>query len=207
MAAISGIANFYNASGPTSTDFNNTVKAILAQIGGQYYDEAQGKYVQSSGNLDSANISSTANFRNSQKSEQYSYFFLSSHGTTVVSTNTYVQHMDILPFAPVGVDYTIVGIGLAPGAAVAVYATTGSINVYGGNMLLANLDISQVGKNVLGRARITLDANIPIKAGDPVYIDYSNFKGYGSNGETSSTVSNLGNGLNAILTCKTLHVR
>ncbi|HEY5957327.1 MAG TPA: hypothetical protein VIV60_12265 [Polyangiaceae bacterium] len=97
MAAITGLPNFFNAAAPDDADFNNASKAILDQLGGTYWSEAGGAYVEVPGNIDGTNLSNPA-FRNSQKAEPYSTFILTSACQNFTTGNYFAGMVPFPPF-------------------------------------------------------------------------------------------------------------
>lgn len=125
MALITGLPNFFNQPGPVASDFNNAAKAICTQLGGTFWDEAQGKYVFLAGNLDTNNISSTAGFKNCQKAEPKHIFLQSS---TAISDGTAFKDGPI--FGPTPYEYSILGIGMGCVDSASYYIIGGSFDVY-----------------------------------------------------------------------------
>lgn len=125
MAIITGLPNFFNATGPAASDFNNAAKAICTQLGGTYWDEGLGQYVFAAGNLDTNNIAAQAGFKNCQKSEPRYTFQLSS---TAISNGT--TFIDGPIFGPVPYEYDVLAIGIGSVDATSYYVTGGVFDVY-----------------------------------------------------------------------------
>jgi len=180
MAAITGIPNFFNTGAPAASDFNNAGKAILTQIGGTYYSESLASYTQSPGNLDSSNISASAGFRNSQKSEPFSFGTFTSVGSTSASGNAVIN---AIPFAPAPYSIFLTSAAFYSSDATAAGSTAGTVDMYINNGLYQTFNIS----NALSGDKATwapfyIDIGVPLGVGDWFYFDFTNLSGFGNGG-------------------------
>jgi hypothetical protein len=168
MALITGLPNFFSTAKPVQSDFNNAGKAILQQLGGQYYDEGLTGYVISNGNIDTTNIVANAGFRNAQKSEARSLSTCSS--VAAVTAGAFTSYPMFGPFL---FDCTIIGIGM-----IAVdgtyYVSDGRFSIYLNNAPLISYAVSgNSGTTVSGAAGDPsyVNVNIQIRMGDSIMFD------------------------------------
>lgn len=178
MAAITGIPNFYTQPGPLASDFNNAAKAICTQLGGTYYDEAQSAYVSAVGNLDSANISANAQFRNYQKTEPYSWSTVTGIGQTVAAT-TISGFTCYIPFAPFNNQVYLIGVAFNQMDATNPGTVSGSVDMYfnGAYFKTFNFAPSSTGDAL---APMYTDLGVLAGVNDWVYFDFTNLSGWGN---------------------------
>jgi hypothetical protein len=195
--------NFWTSSAPTYSMFNDMAKAIGSVIGGTYYDEFQSSYAIASGNLDATNISSSPKFRNSQKSEPYSLFYLNASGMTIAATSTVLP--DLIPISCPPIDFSVISIGVEAGNGSTSVITGGFITLYLNAIpqttITFNNDIS--GAATSGQPSYSpLNLNVP--ASSWMLLDYSQLTGFGSSPSVpASSIAYI----NVTLLCKAMQAR
>lgn len=166
MALISTLPNFFTQTRPIATDFNAAAKAIIGQIGGVYWDDVQGAYLQMPGNIDTTNLVSGANFQNYQKAEP-SYTFL---WNAKVRQNSAIFN-DTAIFGPVPFDVLVMGFGLLSFNANSWYYIGGMIDVYLNGRPFQTVQLSTVAGAVTDSAYVRF--NLPMRPGDWLFFDLS----------------------------------